>query len=155
MPQTPEHPGRHWPPKSEGDNAFERIAAVGTAAGFAVVLGSVACVVPAGAQGLDFRWRWLALLWGAVGLAGGWHLWRLLWRLEAEPSDKARRRLIRFCVVLFIGGVAAFAYPFRYVAPEKFRDVLTGLGAAVLVLTFAGWMLFRLFRSLSSEGAER
>lgn len=139
--------------KSNADCAFERIAAVGTASAFAIVLGSLACVVPAGAQGLDFRWHWVAVVWGAVGLAGGWRLWHLLWRVQAEPTPRARRRLLRYCFLLLLGGVAAFAYPFRFVAPEKFQDVLTGLGAAVIVLTFAGWMLFRLFRSLSREEA--
>jgi hypothetical protein len=54
-------------------------------------------------------------------------------------------------VLLLVGGLAVFAYPFRFVPREKFKDVLIGLMTAFLVLSFAGWMLFRLFRALSKS----
>ena len=84
-----------------------------------------------------------------IGAAAGWFLWVLIGRLEANPSVAARRGLVVYCVLLSLGGLAVFAYPFRFVPPEKFRDVLIGLVAALIVLSFAGWMLFRLFKALS------
>jgi hypothetical protein len=128
---------------------FGRIASTATALSFAVVLGSVACLEWSPSAGLGFRWQWPALLWMFIGAAAGWYLWRLLGRLEANPSQAARKRLVVYCLVLVVGGLAAFAYPFRFVPAEKFRDVLIGLVAALVVLSFSGWMLFRLFRALN------
>jgi drug/metabolite transporter (DMT)-like permease len=116
-----------------------------------MVLGSVACVVWSPGAGLGFRWRWEALLWMVLGAAAGWYLWVLIDRLEAAPNLKTRKQLVFYCVLLLLGGLAVFAYPFRFVPPEKFRDVLIGLAAALFVLSFAGWMLFRLFRALSKS----
>lgn len=138
---------------SASTHSFERLAAVATALSFAVVLGSAACVGPApGNQGLEFRWHWSAYIWILAGLAAGWRLWSLLWRLEKQPGPLARRRLRRYCVLLALGGVVVFAYPFRFVAPDKFREVLTGLLAAFAVLALVGWMIFRLVEGFSDEG---
>lgn len=128
---------------------FARIAAAGTGLSFASVLGSVACLVWSPDAGLGFRWRWEALLWMLLGAAAGWYLWVLIGRLDSHPNQAARKRLVAYCVLLLLGGLAVFAYPFRFVPQEKFRDVLIGLITALLVLSFAGWMLFRLFRALS------
>lgn len=128
---------------------FARIAAVATALSFAVVLGSVACLAWSPGAGLGFRWRWTALPGMAVGAAAGWYLWALIGRLEEHPGPASRRRLVLYGLLLLLGGLAIFAYPFRYVPPEKFRDVLIGLVAALAVLSFSGGMLFLLFRALS------
>lgn len=140
-------------PITPADSAriFSRIAAAGTGLSFAIVLGSIACVVWSPGAGLGFRWRWVALPWMALGAAAGWYLWVLIGRLEAAPTSRTRKHLVLYCMLLLLGGLAIFAYPFRFVPQEKFRDVLIGLAAALFVLSFAGWMLFRLFRALSKS----
>lgn len=133
-------------------STFERLAAAVTATGFGLVVGSVACVGPGdGNQGLVLRWHWPALIWSAVGFWAGWHLWSLLWQLEKRPEAKTKRRLRRYCIALALGGVAVFAYPFRFVAREQFRPVLTGLLAAFAVLSLVGWMIFRLVEGFADE----
>lgn len=132
---------------------FWRIASVSTALSFAVVLGSVACLGWSPSAGLGFGWRWTALIWMIVGAAAGLYLWQLIGRLEKQPGPVARKRLVLYCLALLVGGLAVFAYPFRFVPPEKFRDVLIGLVAALAVLSFAGWMLFLLFRALNRSEA--
>lgn len=134
---------------------FARIASFATALSFAVVLGSVACLVWSPNAGLGFRWRWTALVWMVIGASAGVYLWQLIGRLERQPGPAARKRLVLYCLVLLVGGLAVFAYPFRFVPPEKFRDVLIGLMAALAVLSFAGWMLFVLFRALNRSGSPR
>ena len=134
-----------------GARTFGRIAAVATGLSFAIVLGSVSCVVWLPGAGLGFQWRWIALLWMGVGLAAGGYLWLLIGRLEAAPSRAARRRLVVYCILLLLGGLSVFAYPFRFVPREKFGDVLIGLAAALFALSFAGWMLFQLCRALSKN----
>ena len=140
-------------PNTQADSSrtFSRIAAAGTGLSFAFVLGSVACVVWSPEAGLGFQWRWGALAWSVLGAAAGWYLWVLIGRLEAAPNAKTRKQLVFHCVLLLVGGLAVFAYPFRFVPQEKFKDVLIGLAAALFVLGFAGWMLFRLFRALSKD----
>ena len=130
---------------------FGRIAATATELSFAIVLGSVACLDWSPSAGLGFRWRWGALLWMFIGVAAGWYLWVLIGRLETCPSRATRKGLVVYCVLLLLGGLGVFAYPLRFVPPEKYRDVLIGLVAAIAALSFAGWMLFRLFRALSKN----
>jgi hypothetical protein len=127
--------------------------AASTAIAFATVLGAVACVDGGSSQGLVFRWRWLALLWMAFGALAGWFLWQAVWAADTVGTPRVRRRLMIYLVLLGIGGVAVFVFPITFVPPGQFRDVLTGLIAAVAVLTFVGWMIFHLGRLFSADGA--
>jgi hypothetical protein len=131
-----------------------RIIAVSTALAFAAVLGSVACVDRTVSQGLVFRWRWIALPWMALGVVAGWYLWRLVWAADNSDTPRARRRLIIYLSLLAAGGIAVFVFPIVFVPSGQFREVLTGLIAAILVLGFVGWMIFRLGRLFSGDGSD-
>ena len=131
---------------SPSDAALMRIIAVSTAVAFAGVLGSAACVDRTTAQGLVFRWRWIALLWMGLGAGGGWYLWQAVWAADTARTPRARRRLVISFGCLALGGVAVFVFPIIFVPAGQFREVLTGLFAAILVLSLVGWMIFQLGR---------
>jgi hypothetical protein len=132
---------------------LKRIIAGSTAFGFAVALGSAACVERGLDHGLMFRWHWSALAWMTLGVAAAYRLWHLVWLAQTDATGKARKRLIRFCFLLFLGGLGVFAYPIVFVAREQFRDVLIGLASAAAVLTFVGWMIHRVFQGFTQSDA--
>jgi hypothetical protein len=135
------------------DRTFNRIVLVSTAMGFAAVLGSAACLERGADGGLTFRWHWRALIWMALGVVVAMRLWRLLWRAQSDGTGKAASQLKRFCAGLLIGAVGVFVYPILFVSSEHFDDVLTGLSLATAVLTFVGWMIYRVIKGLNASDA--
>lgn len=134
-----------------GDALLMRIISGSTALAFAAVLGSVSCVERNPVQGLVFHWRWAALFWMAVGAAFGWYLWQAIWASDETENPQVRRRILLRLSVLAAGGIAVFVFPIVFVPSGQLGEVLTGLIAAVLVLGFVGWMIFRLGKLLSEE----
>lgn len=137
--------------EASSDNALMRIIAGSTAIAFAAVLGSVACVARTPAQGLVFHWRWMALLWMVAGAVAGWSLWRAVWAADSAGTPRARRRLMVMLVLLGAGGLGVFVFPIVFVEAGQIREVATGLLAAILVLSFVGWMIFQLGRMFGQD----
>jgi hypothetical protein len=135
----------------QGDALLMRIISGSTALAFAAILGSVSCVERNPVQGLVFHWRWAALFWMAGGAAAGWYLWQAVWAVDTDETPRARRRLLLSLALLAAGGIAVFVFPIVFVPAGQVGEVLTGLIAAVLVLSFVGWMIFRLGKVLSDE----
>jgi hypothetical protein len=135
------------------DLTFKRMAMVGTAVGFAAALGTMACLQRSAGNGLTLQWHWRAVLWMALGSAAAVRLWRLVWRAEAENTPRAKKSLKRFCVVLLASALVVFVYPIAFVSSEHFSDVLTGLSLATAVLTFVGWMIYRVARGSEENDA--
>ena len=109
----------------------------------------MACVARTPVQGLIFRWRWGALIWMLLGACAGWYLWQAVWAADAQ-TPRARRRFFVMLVCLALGGLTVFVFPIIFVPAGQFREVLTGLLAAVLVLSIVGWMIFQLGRMFSA-----
>ncbi len=141
-------------PALPDDVAFRRIVVASTAIGFAAVLGSEACLERSAGQGFDFHWHWRALFWMAVGVAGAFRLWHLVWQSQSEANPKAHARLARFCLVVALAAAGVFIYPITFITGEQIREVLIGLSLAAAVLTFTGWMIYRVFRGFEKEDEE-
>jgi uncharacterized protein YfiM (DUF2279 family) len=142
-------------PERKSDRTFRRIVVFSTALGFALALGSEACLERGVDHGYDFHWHWRALFWMAVGVAVGVQLWRLVWRVEADNTAKNRSHLGRFCVVIILGALAVFVYPILFVTGPQLKDVIFGLCLAVAVLTFVFWMITRVFKGFVESDAEQ
>src|SRR5271165_4716055 len=108
------------PANSGVDVAFKRLAVVSTAIGFALALGTAACLQRAADHGLELRWHWRAVIWMALGVWAAFHLWQLVWRAQAETEPKAKARLKRFCAVVIILALGVFVYPIAFVSSEHF-----------------------------------
>jgi uncharacterized protein YfiM (DUF2279 family) len=135
---------------------LRRIISASTALGFAAALGSAACVERGVNHGLAFRWHWSALAWMTLGVAAAYRLWHLVWLAQSDATGKARKRLVRYGALLTVGGLGVFVYPMVFVAREQFGDVLIGLIAAFAVLTFVGWMIYRVFQGfIRSDAADQ
>ena len=132
---------------------FLRVVSFATGMGFAGMLGSLACLSRGPTGKLVISWSPWVLPWAALGFAAGLYFWRLLWRAEAEenPQAPARRQLVRYAILLGIGSFVSFVYPIRFVDPIRRREVLLGLGMAIVVLGFVGWLVFVTIRWVSAN----
>lgn len=150
----PVHPMTQPPPAKAGDTTLLRIIAVSTALAFAAMLGTAACVDGHGSHGLVFRWRWAALVWMAFGAAAGWTLWQAVWAADASATARRRRRVMLYLAIVALGGIAVFAFPITFVPAGKFGEVFTGLVAALIVLSFVGWMVVLLGKLFASSDSQ-
>ena len=134
-------------PSSAGSlsGIFTQIASVGTALGFAGMLGVMACMSRGTHGRFVIGWSAWSLVLGAIGFAAGLWFWHLLWQAEAEAEGPrpGRRRLIRYSILLGIVAFGCFVYPIRFVDPVRRTEVLIGLASAIAVLTFVGWFIFQ------------
>jgi len=133
------------------ERTFNNIVAGSTAIALGLVFCSLACVGPNANGGLDFQWRWPALIWLVIGICGGWYFWKLAWWSETAARPHAKACFIAFSALLCALTLFLFVRPLKFVARENVRDVLVGLGLAVAVLTLFGYMIFTLVRWFSRE----
>ena len=136
---------------TNGERVFRNIVAGATALAFGLVFCSLACVGRNPSGALDLRWRWPALIWLAIGCGGGWYFWKLAWWSDSASLRFAKNWFFAYCVLLCLLTLFLFMRPLRFVAAENVRDVLIGLGLALVVLTFFGYMIFLLVRWFSDE----
>ena len=132
---------------------FLRLVSWSTAAGFAGMLGTLACLSRGVTGKLVISLSPWILPWAALGFVAGLYFWHLLWRAEAEknPQAPARRRLIQYSIFLGIGAFVSFVYPIRFVDPIRRTEVLLGLGMAIVVLSFMGWLILTTIRWVSAN----
>ena len=112
--------------------------------------------------GLSLAWTvWVPVAFVA-GVGAGWFYWRVAGRmilsenrplgtLEAGEARTVRRKFVGLSAGLGAAGLGAFLYPLRFVPREKLSDIGTGLGAAFVVLSLVGVVLWRVKRFLDSD----
>jgi hypothetical protein len=95
------------------------------------------------------RWRWMVLVWAFVGLASTVYFWHKVW----PPGTRAatRKGIIKGAIALALPGVWWLILPLRSQSGQHLWQVLEGLTAAALVLTFGAWMIFRLGRAFEDD----
>lgn len=87
-----------------------------------------------------------------------WGFWRLVFRLASARQKRADRSgaawFATIAVALLVITAAAFAYSVKDVGREKLGEVAIGAGAAILVLSFFGFIIWRVGRFFSEESQE-
>jgi hypothetical protein len=136
---------------TNGERTFSNIVAGSTAVAFGLVFCSLACVGRNANGALDFQWQWTSLIWLAIGAGCGWYFWKLAWWSEKASQPHAKGYFIAFCALLCLLTLYLFVRPLRFVAQENVRDVLVGMGLAIIVLTLFGYMIFTLVGWFSRE----
>jgi len=130
---------------------FQHIVEISTAIGLGTVFGTVACLEWKEYEGPSFHWHWPVLLWIGVGVAAGIYFWRQIWHAQDAPPGHARMHLFKAWAALAAASGATFAYSVRTFRLAIFKDVLLGVFAASVVLSFIGWVIFRLMRLFESD----
>lgn len=136
-------------PPFAGDSLFRRMFSVFTVFSLAVAYGWLAGFVRQPDGDLVFHWRWPVPLWALAGLASTAYFWHKIWppgNRSARPGD-----IVRGSVVLAVPGLWWLLFPLRSQSGEHFWEVVEGLAAAAIVLTFGAWMLIRLARAFEDD----
>jgi len=92
------------------------------------------------------RWCWATLIWGLTGGGTCLYFWRQIWPPPDSPPT-TRKRIIIGSVVLLVPCVWWLTFPLRFLSGSDFRDVICGLIAAAIVLSFGAFMVIKLIRA--------
>ncbi|HEV2318699.1 MAG TPA: hypothetical protein VGV18_03050 [Verrucomicrobiae bacterium] len=132
-----------------GEIHFRRIVSISTALSLAVAYGWLAGFVRQPNGKLTFQWRWLVAVWALTGIVTTIYFWRKIW----PPVDRAasRRGIVKGTVALALPGIWWLIFPLRSQSGQNLWQVIEGLAAAALVLTFGAWMLIRLGRAFEDK----
>jgi FtsH-binding integral membrane protein len=93
-----------------------------------------------------------------VAAALSWFFWRFVFRLASTRQNRPGRSgaawFATIAAALLVVTAAAFAYSVKDVGREKLGEVAIGAGAAILVLSFFGFIIWRVGRFFSEESDE-
>jgi hypothetical protein len=136
--------------ESMNERDFVRIAAASTGIAFGAMFAAIDAF-HWDASGFAFRFSSRVVIAFVIGAIVGLFYWNLVSRDGARPSSLLSRAVT---VVLLVGAFGACLYPLRYVSPETLSEVLQGLGTAMVALTFLGFILWRIKKSLDQDAIE-
>jgi hypothetical protein len=151
MPANPEPPGA--PPPSANDVRFRLMVVMGTALSLAVAYGWLAGFARQSDGDLSFQWRWPILLWAFIGLASTIFFWHAIWPSKNQ-TQTTRKDTVVGSIVLLLPGLWWIISPLRSLSGQHAHEVMEGLVAAALVLSFGAWMIIHLARGFEEEDAE-
>ncbi len=113
----------------------------------------LACIKRMAGGEVEFHWQWNAWLWIAVGIASPVYFWRQIWPTQPVSKNGATRRQIKGWAALLIPSLMWMAYPLRFISGQQLLNVGIGLAIAGTVLTFGGWMVYRLIKGFAADEA--
>jgi hypothetical protein len=150
MPANPEPSAAQLPDANE--IRFRRMVVGGTAVSLAAAYGWLAGFVRLPDGDLSFEWRWPILVWVLIGLGSTIYFWRAIWPPQNRMAT--RKGIVLGTIVVVLPGLWWLIFPLRSLSGQHAREVITGLIAAAIVLSFGAWMVIRLIRSFENEDAE-
>jgi peptidoglycan/LPS O-acetylase OafA/YrhL len=129
--------------------AFRRVVMWFTALSLGAAYGWLAGFVQQGNGDLTFQWRWLIPVWAFIGTASTIYFWHKVWPPENQKGT--RRGIVLGVIALALPCLWWLILPLRSQSGQHLWQVVEGLTAAILVLTFGGWMIFRLGRAFEDD----
>lgn len=138
------------PPQAADDRPFRRMIVVSTAMSLAVAYGWLAGFVRQPDGDLIFHWRWLIVLWAAIGMVSTVYFWRKVWPIRRQTAPP-HKDIAKGTIVLLAPGLWWLLFPLRSLSGEHFLQVMEGLIAATLVLGFGAWMLYLLGKAFEAN----
>jgi hypothetical protein len=136
-------------PPDPRDIAFRRMLSSGTAMCLVLAYGWLAGFVRQPNGDLTFHWRWLVLVWAFIGFASTIYFWHKIW----PPGNRTATRggVVKGVIALAVPGIWWLIFPLRSQSGQHLWQVVEGLTAAVLVLAFGAWLIFRLGRAFEDD----
>lgn len=150
LPANPVPPAT--PPPNADDIRFRRMVVMGTAVSLAAAYGWLAGFARQPNGDLSFEWRWPILLWAFIGFGSTIYFWHAIW--PPKNQTPRRRDIVLGSIVVVLPGLWWLTFPLRSLSGQHAHQVITGLIAAAIVLSFGAWMVIHLMRSFESEDAE-
>jgi heme/copper-type cytochrome/quinol oxidase subunit 3 len=133
------------------ESGIFRIAGIGAALAFGAMVASL-FALRSTAAGLVFEVNVMAVIAFVASAVVAWFYWRLVARMATDKSPELRKRkFVLFSIALLVMGVFAFAYPLRFIPPEKRADVFIGLALAITVLTGVGFVMGYVIKFLNAD----
>ncbi len=139
----------HVQQTDRGDLLFRRMIIWFTAVSLAPTYGWLAGFVRQPNGGLTFHWRWMVLLWALIGFFSTIFFWRQVWPPENRPAT--RKGIIGGSIALALPGIWWLIFPLRSQSGQHLWQVIAGLTAAALVLSFGAFLIFRLGRAFEDD----
>ena len=99
-----------------------------------------------------FHWQWIALLWIFIGLGTNAFFWRKVWPAKGQATT--RKDILIGAVVLGVPFLWWLTFPLRFLSGQHFWDVISGLIAAGLVLSFGAWMVIKLIKAFEQSDTD-
>jgi len=131
--------------KTESKSPLARIMIVSSCLAAGFVLASLEALRPSFSFKISLR--------TVLAFLGGSMLLYVYWRIILHPSQTPGQRRWRRAssVLLVLGGLAAFLYPIRFIAPNSFGEVAGGLLMAFAGLAGVTLLLFACKRFLDRD----
>jgi hypothetical protein len=131
------------------DLLFRRMVIWFTALSLAGAYGWLAGFVRQPNGDLTFHWRWLVLVWALIGLFSTVYFWRKIW----PPGNRAatRKGIVEGSIAAGLPGLWWLIFPLRSQTGQHLWQVVEGLTAAAIVLTFGAWMIIRLMKGFEDD----
>lgn len=102
---------------------------------------------------LRFALDFVTALAFVLGVGLSWALWRAL--LESSLENPRTRRWIGFLLgVVVAGTLAGYGYAIASLPQGRFREMVIGTTAAVIVLSLLGTLFWKVARSFESEESD-
>ncbi|HUA65021.1 MAG TPA: hypothetical protein VME24_04180 [Alphaproteobacteria bacterium] len=134
---------------SGGDVLFRRLAIWSIALILAATYGWLAGFVRQADGGLIFHWRWLVLIWAGIGFVSTVYFCHKIWPRESRPAT--RKGIIEGAIALALPALWWLIFPLRSQSGQHLWEVIAGLTAAVLVLSFGAFLIYRLGRAFEDD----
>jgi hypothetical protein len=139
--------------KSVTGDTFRVLVSASTGLAIGGLLAALAMLERSTSGGIGLRFSWLAPFLFVAGFTAGWQFWRFMFRASELDPAVSRRILKRWGVLFGLIAVLCFAYPIRFAASEKKRDVVDGIVLAIAALGVAGTFTWRTIQMI--ERSER
>lgn len=128
------------------ESLFKQAIIISTALSIAVMYGWLAGFETEADGGFRFHWCWPQIIWTVIGYLSTAYFWHKAWPAKRHAAA-GRRDIFKATVVFAVPFLWWATLPLRLDSGPDLKDVITGVIAAVIVLSFVGWMLFRLFKA--------
>jgi len=138
-------------PDDNGTKVLFRIAGVGTALAFGVMVASL-FAVRSTQSGLTFEITAPVVIAFLIAAIVAWFYWRMVVRLaSSQEPNKQRKRFALFSVAMVVVGILTFLYPIKFIPPEKRGDVMIGLSLAIGCIAGVAFVMSRVRRFLEAD----
>lgn len=117
--------------------------------GSSVGVGAAAASLEALRPHYLFEFSGRTLIAFVLGAAVLWVYWQIVFSEREGRAWQLFRRLATFGIIA--GGLVAFLYPLRYIAPTRYPELATGLCAAIFALSGVAIMLLLCRRFFEDE----
>jgi hypothetical protein len=135
---------------SKRDDLFRRRVTIATAVCLAAGYGLLDCFYHRENIGIQFHWRWSALLWIMIGEGSATFFWHKIWPPQNYPAA-TRKGVIIGAIVFVLPALWWLAPPLRFLIGRHFGDAAPALVVVAMAVSCGVWLITRLIKAFQSS----